>query len=178
MKNLAILALIALSVSANAAPYFRLIDPNRPVKAIGAYIDPINPGNTAVGTAVALVTHSVRDGGCLIPSIACFDWSPATVGLGYNGGRFQLNIGPAANLTPVAKLGLLALLNKFSGSETLSETLSGVKSILGSQPISGPDISFSFGPALNIAPIERGIIIPISEWRGRLRIFSGAEMRF
>lgn len=163
-----------LPATASAGPYFRLIDPARPVKSVGAYIDPVNTGNTAAGTAVALVTHSVRDGGCLVPSIACLDWSPLTAGLGYNGGRFQLNIGPAVNLTPVAKLGLLALLNKF----TETETLRGTKSILGSQPIKGPDVSFAFGPALNIAPVERGVIIPISEWRPRLRIFAGAALSF
>lgn len=173
MRKIIVSVVLVCAVSANAGPYFRFIDPANPYKVVGAFIDPINTGNTSAGSAVALVTHSVS-GGCLLPSVVCEDWSPAIAGLSYNAGRFQFNVGPAINLTPIAKQAVLGLLNLV----TKSETAQGVKSILGSQPISGPDLSFSFGPALNVAPIERGIILPLSEWRGKFRIFTGAALKF
>lgn len=173
MKGLLVVSILLIACSAKAGPYFRLIDPANPHKVVGAFIDPINTENTSAGSAVALVTHSTRDG-CLLPSVICEDWSPALAGLSYNAGRFQFNIGPAVNLTPIAKQAVLGLLNLV----TKSETAQGVKSILGSQPISGPDLSFSFGPALNVAPIQRGIILPLNEWRGKFRIFAGAALKF
>ncbi len=168
------LVIIAAMFASNAsAAYFRFMDPSHPTKVVGAFIDPIDLGKTSASAPVAIVTHAVKDG-CLFPTLACLDWSPLVAGLGYNGGRFEFNVGPAANLTPIAKGAILALLDKL----TADETLSGVKSILGSQPISGPDVSLSFGPALNVAPIERGVILPLSEWKGRFRVFAGAAFRF
>ncbi len=173
MRTLLAVILSLFAVRASATPYFRLIDPSHPIKIIGVYVDPVDLGSTSVGAPIALVTHSVKDG-CFLPSVVCEDWSPLTAGLSYNGGRFKLTVGPIANLTPIAKLGLWSLLSKL----TASDTLSGVKSILSSQPTSGPDVSFSFGPALNVAPVDHGVIIPLSEWKGHFVIFTGAAMRF
>lgn len=171
--SLALFAVVAMETVGVASPYFRLMDPNHPYKVAGAYVDVETPGNTSAGTAVALVTHSVRDG-CRLPSIVCEDWSPVMAGLSYNAGRFQFNVGPAANLTPVAKIGVLRLLKLITGNDTLV----GLKGLLGSQPISGPDVSMSFGPSLNVAPVEHGVIIPVNKWKGRFRIFAGAALRF
>ncbi len=174
MKYFALFLLLSLGGgAAKASPYFRLIDPARPQKVVGAFIDPLDLGDTSAGSAVALVTHATEDG-CILPSVICEDWSPAVAGLSYNAGRFQFNIGPAMNMTPLVKRALLGGLNLV----TASPTLAGVKSLLGSEPISGPDISFSFGPALNVAPIERGIILPLNQWRGKFRIFAGAAFKF
>lgn len=175
MKNtaLAFFAVAILGTTAAASPYFRPIDPNHPYKVIGGYIDMDAPGNTSAGTAVALVTHGVKDG-CLLPSVVCEDWSPAMAGFSYNAGRLQFNVGPAVNLTPMAKIGALRLLNLL----TKDDTLAGIKSLLGSQPISGPDVSTSFGPALNVTPIEHGVILPLNKWKGRPRMFVGAALRF
>lgn len=173
MRKLIVAALLALPLSAQAGPYFRLLDPARPHKVVGAFVDPTNLGATSAGTAVALITHSKNDG-CFMPSVVCEDWSPLMSGLSYNAGRFQFNVGPAMNLTPLAKRGILGVLELL----TADETITGVKSLLSSQPITGPDVSLSFGPALAVAPIERGIILPLNQWRGKFRIFAGAALNF
>lgn len=175
MKNLLIAVAVAcLGINANAAPYFRVIDPNKPYKIVGAYVDPGNPGNTSFGTAIALVTHSTRDG-CLFPKIVCEDWSPLMVGPSYNAGRFQVNIGPAVNLAPIAR-NLIVIL----GDKTLSEqNASGLRSALTSVPLKrGAQASISFGPALNFAPIQHGIVLPLNQWQGRFRLFAGAALEF
>ena len=171
MKMFAMLLL--LSVPASATPYFRPIDPFHAKKVVGGYIDPLDLGASSVGGAYALITHSKNDG-CFMPSVICEDWSPLMVGLSVNSGKVKLNIGPAINLTPVAKLGLLSVLNM----ATNSDTLSGVKSILGSQPITGPDVSTSFGPALGWTPIENGAMLPVNAWKGKFAIFAGASLSF
>lgn len=165
-------ALLLAAIPADAG-YFRLIDPARPHKVVGAFIDPTDLDATSAGTAVALVTHSTSDG-CFMPSVICEDWSPLMAGLSYNAGRFQFNAGPALNLTPLAKRGILGMLNLL----TADETISGVKSLLGSEPVNGPDVSVSFGPALAVTPIERGIILPLNQWRGKFRVFAGAALKF
>lgn len=174
MKHwIAVAALVCFCSSAQAGPYFRLVNPDHVNKVAGAFIDPVSLGNTSVGTAVALVTHSTADG-CLLPQVVCEDWSPALVGLSVNGGRVLFNMGPAVNLTPIVKLGLLRLLT----SLTQTETVAGTKALLGSQPVGGPDVSVSFGPALAVAPIEGGVLLPVNAWKGRFRIFAGAALKF
>ena len=169
MKILALM--LGLSASANAAPYFRLMDPAHPVKVVGAFIDPASPENTSAGTAVALITHSTKDG-CFLPSVVCEDWSPLMAGLAVNAGRVQFSVGPAINLAPVAKAGLLGALNVLTAQDSLPV----VKSLLGSGPSEG--VSVSFGPALAVSPVSHGVIIPLSEWQGKFRLFAGAELKF
>lgn len=172
LKFLFVLMVLSAS-NALANPYFRPLDVKDVHRVAGAFIDPRDLDNTSAGGAVALVTHSTTDG-CLLPSVVCEDWSPLMAGGSVHGGRFEFDMGPAWNLTPFAKIGLLHLLNTL----TPSETLSGVKSILGSQPITGPDISFSFGPAIGVAPVVNGVIIPLSQWHGKFLIFAGSAIRW
>lgn len=164
---------VLLASTSYASPYFRPIDPAHVHQVLGGFIDPNSPGNSSAGTAYALATHSVKDG-CLMPSIVCEDWSPAMLGFSVNAGRVQVSIGPAVNLTPLAKLGLLKVLE----AATAQDALAGVKGLLGSQPIGGPDVSMSFGPALAIAPVQGGVVLPVNRWQGQFRIFAGAALSF
>lgn len=172
MKKM-ITMLMFLPTLSFAGAYFRLIDLTHIHEVAGALIDPITLGNTSGVTAVALVTHSVRDG-CILPSVVCEDWSPLMAGLSIRAGQVQLSVGPAVNLTPLAKLGLLSLVNQI----TKEDSLLGLKSVLGSQPISGPDLSISFGPALAVSPVDHGVIIPVNQWKGKPRLFAGAALSF
>jgi len=172
-KLLLALALLLSCGKAHASPYFRLMDPAHIQKIAGAYVDPIEPGNTSVGTSIALITHSVKDG-CIMPSVVCEAWSPLMAGLSVNAGRVKLNVGPAVNLTPLAKLGVLRALNLV----TKDDSLVALKGLLGSQPVDGPDVSASFGPAWGLTPIEHGVILPVNAWKGRLAIFAGAALTF
>lgn len=165
--------MIILAVQASAAPYFRVLDPNRTYKVTGAYIDPADAKQTEAGYATALVTHSTRDG-CIFPSVVCEDWSPLMIGFSAKAGRFSLNAGPGWNLAPIFKAGLLYALNNLSREDQYA----GAKSALGSEPISGPSASLAFGPALNVEPVQHGVIIPLSQWRGKPRIFAGAAFQF
>lgn len=174
MKHwLSFVALVCFGSTAQANPYFRLIDPAHVQKVAGAYIDPETPGDTAYGTSIALITHSTKDG-CLFPTVVCEDWSPLMVGPSYSAGRFQANLGPAFNMAPLAKAGLLGALSYVTNDDQLA----GVKSALSSVPIQGAELSFSFGPALQVAPVQHGVLVPLNQWQGKLRIFAGASLEF
>lgn len=167
------IALLLLASSAQAGPYFRLLDINNVQRSAGAYVDPFNPSNTSAGTAIALITHSTKDG-CAFPSIVCEDWSPLTAGFSANAGRLQFNLGPVVNVAPLVKAGAKAILDQVTNEDSLL----GVKSVLGSEPIGGSTPSIAFGPALAVTPIQHGVILPIEKWQGKLRIFAGAAWRF
>lgn len=164
MKLTTIVLLLAAG-SANAQPYFRPIDLAHPRISAGAYVDPITPGQSAVGSALALVTHSTKDG-CLLPTIVCEDWTPMAVGFSVNGGHALFGIGPSFNLAPLVKSALLSAVN----AVTAEDTYKGLKSSLGSEPITGPDVTMSFGPAWVISPTEN--------YKGYFRIFAGGAWRF
>lgn len=165
-------ALVCFGSSAHAEPYFRWADPAHVYKTAGAYVDPSAPGKSSYGTAVALVTHSPRDG-CLLPTVVCEDWSPAMAGLSYNAGRFEFNVGPVANAAPAARAGLLGLVR----GVTRDDQLTGLKDVLaGAHDVDG--VAIAFGPALNLAPIVRGVILPVTEWAPKFRIFAGAALKF
>lgn len=155
---------LALEIPASAAPYFRPLDLASPHFVAGAFVDPQDPGNSAAGSALALVTHSTVDG-CLLPSVVCEDWTPLAVGLSVNGGKVLVGAGPSVNLAPIFKAGLLRGLNAL----TAEESYLGLKSSLGSVPISGPDVTMSFGPAWVFSPTEN--------WKGYFRVFAGAAWR-
>ena len=157
--------LLLLLPSLAHASYFRPIDPSHPQLNAGAYVDVETPGNTAFGTAVALVTHAVRDG-CALPTLICEDWTPLAAGFSVNGGRFLIGVGPSFNLAPVVKSAILASVDAF----TADNSYQGLKSSLGSVPISGPDVTMSFGPSWVLSPTEN--------WKGYFRIFAGGMWRF
>jgi hypothetical protein len=160
----AFLLLVLAATSARATPYFRPLDLASPHIVAGAFIDPKDPGNSAAGSALALVTHSTTDG-CLLPSIVCEDWTPLAVGFSVNGGRVLIGAGPSVNLAPVFKSLALRGLNAVTGEENYL----GLKSSLGSVPITGPDVTMSFGPAWVVSPSEN--------WKGYFRVFAGAAWR-
>lgn len=172
MKILLILILTVLGYIriSNAAPYFHVFDPAHIYKSVGAYIDPVDSGNTAFGTPIALITHSTRDG-CLLPSIVCEDWSPLMAGFSVNAGRLSFNAGPAINLMPTARGGLLYIVNGL----TADNQFGGLKSVLAP---SDSGVTISFGPALNVDPVQHGVFVPIRQWHGKFRIFAGAALKF
>jgi len=155
----------AMPSRAQEGPYLRPIDLARPQLVAGAYLDPQAIGSTEGGTALALLTHSTEDG-CLLPSLVCMDWTPLAAGFVAKPGDIKFAFGPLFNLAPVLKAGLLRGLN----FATKDGTLPGLKSALGSEPVSGPSATVSIGPAWVIAPQER--------FKGYLRVFIGGELRF
>lgn len=165
MNMIAAALAVLLAAPASAGPYLRLIDISKPHIVAGAYIDPKDVGQSAAGTAVALVTHSTTDG-CMFPSIVCEDWTPLVAGFSVNGGRVLLGVGPSWNLAPIVKAVALKGLNAITNEGSYGN----LKSTLGSVPITGPDITTSFGPAWVVSPSER--------WKGYLRVFAGAQWRF
>jgi hypothetical protein len=165
MKQSILAVLMFVASSVQATPYLRLIDPTHPIVISGAFIDPINPGQTSAGSALALVTHSTRDG-CMLPTIVCEDWVPLSAGFSANGGNAWLSLGPSMNLAPLMKAMALRGVNVL----TKDGDYQGLKSSLGSVPIGGPDVTISFGPAWVVSPKEN--------WKGRFRIFAGAGWRF
>jgi hypothetical protein len=174
MKKLFLFAVAGMFVfneQAQAAPYFRLIDPAHPAISAGVYADPTGKDLPSYGSSVALITHSTKDGS-LLEAIQT-DWSPLTIGGGYGGGQAFMAIGPSANLAPAVKsLAVKALDIVAAGKyENLRQLLSPV-------PGGGPDINIAFGPALLLRPVEDGHMLAPGLWKGRLRIFAGAAWRF
>lgn len=161
----AIAILLLVAADASATPYLRLLDLSKPQVSAGAFVDPSDPGNSSAGSMLALVTHSNRDG-CLIPSITCEDWTPLAVGFATRSGKTVFALGPSVNLAPIVKASLLWVFN----STTDSGSYSGVKSALGSERLDRKDISVAFGPNLVLSPSEN--------WKGYLRIFTGAAWKF
>jgi hypothetical protein len=162
--KLAAVALL-LSAPAVAAPYFRVLDLSRPQISAGAFIDPTDPGNSSVGSMLAVVSHSTRDG-CLLPSVTCEDWVPLSVGFAEKNGKAIFAVGPSINLAPLAK----SLLLRGFNAVTESGSYAGVKASLGSERLDRQDISVSFGPAWAVAPLEN--------WKGYVRMFMGAAWKF
>lgn len=159
MKHL-ILALLFLGVKAQAYPYLRPIDISHPVKIVGFYVDPLAPGQTSLGTAVALITHSTKDG-CLLPSVICEDWAPLTTGFSVNAGKLLWNIGPVANIAPWVQTGLSKLPHMgWIAPDPQAAT------------------SISFGPQLNVNPVAHGVVLPVNQWAPRFIVFTGGIMHF
>lgn len=166
MKTLLALSMLVLQPTvAKAAPYFRLIDLAHPKVVGGAFVNVEDSGDSSLGTAVALVTHSVKDG-CAVPSFVCMDWVPLSAGFSHNGGKTLLGLGTSVNLAPIFKATLLKGLVAVTGKGSYK----GLKSSLGSVPIKGPDVTVSFGPTLLVSPTER--------WKGYFRMFCGAAWQF
>jgi hypothetical protein len=173
MRMMLAAGLIALAAQASAMPYFRPIDPARPRLSAGAFIDPSDAGNSQAGTALAIFTHSPADG-CLLPSVACVDWTPLAVGFSAGGGRTTLGLGPSANAAPLARALLLRAVEKV----TPEDQYLGLKDSLAPGRSSGSDISVAFGPSLAWNVVERGVILPVNRWKGGFRVFAGAAWKF
>lgn len=165
-----IIAFLLLAVPAIGSPYFHFAEAGHLKQFAGASIDPLSPGQTSVISEVAVITHSPKDG-CAFPSIACVDWSPLAIGPSYNAGRFAVVFGPVANMAPVVKASLRAVLDLLPGYEWVS----GADEAL-SLPDSGTTIAF--GPQLWVNPFRDGIIQPFNKWMPAGRIFAGAAVKF
>jgi|SRR5882672_10082728 len=164
MKYLTIVGLF-LASSVQATPYLSILDLNKPHISAGAFVDVKDAGSSQAGSMLAVIYHSVESG-CAFPALGCVDWAPLTIGFSSNGGQTLLALAPTVNLAPVAKAGLLAIANGLTGEDTLA----GLKSSLGSEPVGGPAPTIAFGPAWVINPQEN--------WKRYFRIFAGAAWTF
>lgn len=170
MKRIMLFLLMVFPSALIANPYFRLIDPKHIQRGAGVFVDPIDAGNSSVGSEIALITHSPKDG-CLFPTIVCEDWSPFTVGSSVNAGRYIFTIGPSINVTPLMKAGLLAALNKATdGAE-------GLKAALALSPETS-SVTLSISPSMALRPIAHGVILPLNAWGQHLVIFVGPAWKF
>lgn len=138
---------------AKANPYFRVIGGEGYVKQIYTELAlPFNGGNPLSLTSIPLVEHNQADGYVLIPHE---DWAPLTIGVALGSAqqivgsaaagqklRTALGLGPAANLSPSLKAGILGLLN----ATTSSGSLMNLKSMLMPNPSSsGVDVAINVG---------------------------------
>lgn len=162
MRNLILAAIVTLPAGVQAAPYFRLLDLSKPQVSAGAFVDPSDPADTLAGTTLAVVTHSPKDG-CLLPRLACVDWTPLGIGYAAGGGHHRLAMGPSANLAPMVKGALYNALLRFSADDRYL----GLKSTL-SPSRSPKDLSAAFGPSWVVSPTAKP----------SLRIFAGAAWYF
>lgn len=162
--------LLCFTGNAQAAPYFRLLDPAHIHKIIGVSIDPVNTGQSSLVTEIALITHSTRDG-CLFPAIVCEDWSPLMIGPSYHAGRFAVVFGPVVNLSAVAKIGLLKAVNLLTGEGEWPD-------LKGFLAPASDGLTTSFGPQLQINPMNHGRMMPLNRWAPAGRIFAGAALKF
>lgn len=166
MRSL-IVALLLVCAGAAQAAYFRLAirpaDKGYLYESFGAFVDPVEPGQSSVAKQVALVSHSPKDG-CMFPTIVCEDWSPLALGFGVNSGRFLFGLGPSINMAPVMRGVALALLR----SSTAEDTLPGLKATL--QPVPDSKLTLAISPSLVLSPTEA--------WKGRFKIFVGPAWRF
>lgn len=156
------LAYLPMSM-AQASPYFRLIDVSRPQVIAGAFYDPANGKGTQAGSAVALITHSPKDG-CLLPAIVCEDWSPLIIGGTFTGPNKLFAIGPSFNLAPLVNGGLLALLNKVTNDGYANE----LKALLSSSSSQNLKLSLSVTYAL----------APGQNYKGYIKFFTGPSWQF
>lgn len=145
--------------------YFRPLSLTSPQTAISAYVDVEHPGNTSIGTSIALITHSPKDG-CLFPSIVCEDWSPVAVDYSANAGRALFGLGPSANLAPAVR-GLMVRGLLASG---LTYRYAMVQSLTNALRVDDPDLTISFGPKWFVAPSQN--------WKGYFRLQAGAAWRW
>jgi len=170
-RILAAVLLFSCCSFAGAGPYFKLLDVAHPQINAGVWVDPTG-GKPAFGSAVALVTHSIRDGSLLEMFQA--DWSPLTIGGGYGDGEGFLALGPSANLSPaVKKLALQALDFVAAGKYP------NLRELLAPKPDgTGADINIAFGPAFLWRPVENGTCLSLDRWQGHITIFAGAAWHF
>lgn len=154
------LFMLLLAAPARANPYFRTPFSGGPtVHYEGAFIDPKDPGQTTLGSEVALVTHDPKDG-CALPEIVCEQWSPIATGLSVNGGRVYWDIGPTVNVFPWMLNGLSAI---------------GIPTSFKREDANG---AFAFGPKLGLNPISDAKLQPFNQWQPRLLLMTALQLRW
>lgn len=157
MKKLIVALLFSASISANAAPYFRLVDPAHPQVVAGALLAPEALGNTEAASLLPLVTHTPADG-CLLPSLVCEDWTPLAVGASMNAGKITLDVAPLANVLPWVQL---------AASAVVPASWQGVQNVLASNP--DKSVTFSAGPVWEYRQLDN---------KGYFRVFTGLALHF
>ena len=145
------------AVSANAGPYFRLLDPSHPTPVVGALIDPLNLDQTEAASLLPIITHSPKDG-CALPSIVCEDWSPLAIGASMNAGKITLNIAPLFNVLPWVQA---------AASAVVPDSWTSVHKIIASNP--DQSVTFSAGPVWQYRQIGN---------KGYFKIFTGLALHF
>lgn len=146
-----------IASSANATPYFRLIDPSHPNPVLGALIDPLNIGNSEAASLLPLITHSPKDG-CLLPSVVCEDWTPIAVGGSMNSGKLTFDIAPLSNVLPWFQSAALAIVP--SKWTPLIKVLT---------PSQDQSITFSVGPVFEYSQANN---------HGYFKVFTGLKLNF
>ena len=154
---------------AGASPYFRVMSHDatgfHPQINAGAFLDPFAIGTeSGGGMMVPIVTHSPKDG-CFFPGLTCEDWSPFGAGWSVSHGQATLAIGPAVNLTPIMRGGLLYTVNALASGDKLAN----LKGML-SPPAPGvPDVTISVAPLWAYDVLHN---------HGYFRVFTGAALKF
>lgn len=151
-------ALICFGSTANAAPYFRLLDPAHPRPVVGALIDPSALGQTESASLLPLITHSPADG-CLFPTVLCEDWSPLSVGASMNAGKATFDVAPLANVLPWMKT---------AGQALVPQGWTVLRSVVDYNP-SGDAVTFSAGPVWEYSQLNN---------HGYFKVFTGLALQF
>lgn len=155
---LALLVFIALIPSAQATPYFRLLNLENLHPVAGALLAPENLGQSAAAALLPLLTHSPKDG-CLLPSIVCEDWTPLAVGASVNAGKITFDVAPLANVLPwMQSLGRSIIPEGWATLRSLVE-----------YNASGDAITFSAGPVWEYQQRTN---------KGYFRVFTGLALHF
>jgi hypothetical protein len=149
-------ALICFGSSANASPYFRLLDVSHPQPVLGALLDPRDLGNSEAASLLPILTHSPADG-CLLPRLVCEDWTPLAVGASMNAGKVTLDLAPLANVLP--------WVSSFVGA--LPGDRGAVQEILA--PKNQPPVTFSAGPVFQYRQATN---------KGYFKLFTGLALHF
>lgn len=159
MKTLLAALLLAASMPAQAAPYFRLVNLAHPDPVAGALVAPEDLKNSAAASLLPIFTHSPVDG-CLLPSIVCEEWTPLAVGASMNSGRLTLDVAPLANVLPWVQQGALAL---------LPASWAGVRAVFTPTPPLSQPVTFSAGPVWEYQQATN---------KGYFRVFTGVALHW
>ena len=181
-----ITAFVMLLPRPASAGYLRFMDYRdgalHPAPLLGGFLAPDSITTESEGGGMLpIITHSSRVDasghhvdGCLLPSIACEDWSPFAVGGSFRNGRGRVDIGPIINIFPVFQNAALALLGLIG-----SEKMPGLRSALNPTPTGGSsvDVRFTFAPVWEFDPFYQAGS-GHTNGHGYFRIFTGPQLLF